>query len=111
MTIASVVIGHDEHKPGWIVFDEPTNGLDQEAVTILAEYIGGFTPEEFGGQIIVSTFDNEFASLVVKHSTASARNVKQINLRRFNPDLHNSGLQPISINDYAPVTDQESRQQ
>lgn len=105
MTIASVVIGHDEHKPGWIVFDEPTNGLDQDAVTILAEYIGGFTPEEFGGQIIVSTFDNEFASLVVKHSTASARNVKQINLRRFNPELHKSGLQPISINDYAPVTD------
>lgn len=105
MTIASVVIGHDEHKPGWIVFDEPTNGLDQEAVTILAEYIGGFTPEEFGGQIIVSTFDNEFASLVVKHSTASARNVKRINLQRFNPNLHEGGLQPISINDYAPVTD------
>jgi ABC-type molybdenum transport system ATPase subunit/photorepair protein PhrA len=105
MTIASVVIGHDDHKPGWIVFDEPTNGLDQEAVTILAEYIGGFTPEEFGGQIIVSTFDNEFASLVVRHSTASTRNVKQINLRRFTPEIHNGGLQPISINDYAPLID------
>jgi ABC-type molybdenum transport system ATPase subunit/photorepair protein PhrA len=104
MTVASVVIGHNDHKPGWIVFDEPTNGLDPEAVSILAEYIGWFSPQEFGGQIIVSTFDEDFASQVVKHSTASARNVKQINLQRFNRDIHEGGLHPTSIHDYAPDT-------
>lgn len=103
LTVASVVIGHEEHKPGWIVFDEPTNGLDSDAVSILAEYLGSFSPLEFSGQIIVSTFDKDFASMMVKQSTESTRNVKQINLRRFNPSTHTNGLQPISVDDYVPV--------
>jgi ATPase subunit of ABC transporter with duplicated ATPase domains len=103
LTVASVVIGHEDHKPGWIVFDEPTNGLDPEAVSILAEYLGSFSPLEFSGQIIVSTFDKDFASMMVKQSTELTRNVKQINLRRFNPSTHTNGLQPISVDDYVPV--------
>ena len=103
LTVASVVIGNDNHKPGWIVFDEPTNGLDSDAISILAEYLSSFSPQEFGGQIIVSTFDTNFASKLVQQSVASARQVKQLNLRRFNSAVDKGGLQPVSVNDYAPV--------
>jgi DNA repair exonuclease SbcCD ATPase subunit len=107
LTCASVVVGHENHKPSWIVFDEPTNGLDPEATVMLADYLGSFSTGEVGAQIIVSTFDQAFAKRLRISSLASNRSVRHIVLERFNRVKHPNGLRPVTDNNYVPTAPQK----
>jgi ABC-type cobalamin/Fe3+-siderophores transport system ATPase subunit len=84
LTVASVVIGKPEHRPGWIVLDEPTNGLDGKASTYVADYLGSLGTQDLPGQIFVATFDDAFAGRLKSKAIESGRRVRVITLDRFN---------------------------
>lgn len=86
-TIAVVgkVAGTAEHRPGWIVFDEPTNGLDEEGRNQVAEYLGGLSITDVPSQIVVATFDTEFAEKLITKAKATGRRGKHVELQDFKP--------------------------
>ena len=86
-TIAVVgkVAGTAEHRPGWIVFDEPTNGLDEEGRNQVAEYLGGLSITDVPSQIVVATFDTKFAEKLITKATATGRRGKHVELQDFKP--------------------------
>lgn len=86
-TIAVVgkVAGTAEHRPGWIVFDEPTNGLDEEGRNQVAEYLGGLSITDVPSQIVVATFDTEFAQKLITKAKATGRRGKLVELQEFKP--------------------------
>jgi hypothetical protein len=86
MAVVGKVAGTPDHRPGWIVFDEPTNGLDAESCAQVAQYLGGLTTADVPSQIVVATFDPVFAEQLMNCSVAQAqRRVKHVSLPGFQP--------------------------
>jgi energy-coupling factor transporter ATP-binding protein EcfA2 len=86
VAVVGKVAGTPDHRPGWIVFDEPTNGLDAESCAQVAQYLGGLTTVDVPSQIVVATFDPVFAEQLMNCSVAQAqRRVKHVSLPEFQP--------------------------
>ena len=86
MAVVGKVAGTPDHRPGWIVFDEPTNGLDAESCAQVAQYLGGLTIADVPSQIVVATFDTSFAEQLMNCSVVQAnRRVKHVSLPEFQP--------------------------
>jgi hypothetical protein len=61
MAVVGMVAGTPDHRSGWIVFDEPTNGLDSKGCAQVAQYLGALTITDVPCQVVVATFDTVFA--------------------------------------------------
>jgi hypothetical protein len=64
------VAGHvregQQHKVGWILLDEPTNGLDPDHRAMVADYLGSLDRTIMPRQIFVTTFEPEFAARLAR---------------------------------------------
>ena len=86
IAVVGKVAGTPDHRPGWIVFDEPTNGLDAEGCAQVAQYLGSLTLADVPCQIVISTFDTEFAEQLMSCAVFTAqRRVKHVSLPEFQP--------------------------
>ena len=86
IAVVGKVAGTPDHRPGWIVFDEPTNGLDAESCAQVAQYLGGLTIADVPSQVVVATFDPVFAEQLMSCSVLQAqRRVKHVSLPEFQP--------------------------
>jgi hypothetical protein len=88
VAVAGKVAGAPDHPPGWIAFDEPTNGLDEAARKQVAEYLGGMTLQELPCQVFVATFDEEFANELQKAALGAGRKVRRVRMPPFRPGQH-----------------------
>ena len=84
-TIAVVgkVAGTADHRPGWIVFDQPTNALDEKGRNQVAEYLGGLSITDVPSQIWVATFDTVFSEKLITKALTTGRRVKNVELPDF----------------------------
>jgi ABC-type transport system involved in cytochrome c biogenesis ATPase subunit len=85
IAVVGKVCGSAAHRPGWIVFDEPTNGLDEENRDAVADYLGGITTQDLPGQIVVTTFDRPFADRLINEARRNGRRIRHIELPAFVP--------------------------
>ncbi len=85
MAVVGKVAGTPDHKPGWIAFDEPTNGLDDDGRDGVADYLGGMSLADVPSQIVVATFDGVFADRLIKKALTSGRTVGRVVLPTFEP--------------------------
>jgi energy-coupling factor transporter ATP-binding protein EcfA2 len=86
IAVVGKVAGTPDHRPGWIVFDEPTNGLDAEGCAQVAQFLGSLTIADVSSQIVISTFDTEFAEQLMDCAVLQAnRRIKHISLPEFQP--------------------------
>lgn len=85
IAVVGKVCGSAAHRPGWIVFDEPTNGLDEASRFAVADYLGGITTQDLPGQIIVTTFDRPFADRLIDEARRNGRRIRHIELPDFVP--------------------------
>ena len=83
IAVVGKVAGTANHLPGWIVFDEPTNGLDEEGLNQIAEYLGSLKITDVPSQIVVATFENEFAEKLMTKALTTGRRVKHVELPNF----------------------------
>jgi ABC-type molybdenum transport system ATPase subunit/photorepair protein PhrA len=83
IAVAGKVAGATGHPPGWIAFDEPTNGLDDAARYQVAEYLGGMTTQDLPCQIFVATFDEDFADRLQRAALAAGRRVRRVRMQPF----------------------------
>ncbi len=93
LAVVGKVAGSGAHKPGWIAFDEPSNGLDEASRAAVADHLGGLSTQEVPSQIFVATFDQAFADRLIAAGKAAGRRVKHVALpdhqpgRAFNPSI------------------------
>lgn len=85
IAVVGKVFGSAAHRPGWIVFDEPTNGLDEASRDAVADYLGAMTMEDLPGQLVIATFDGAFADRLMACARRSGRRIRQIELSAFVP--------------------------
>ncbi|MFM7806860.1 MAG: hypothetical protein ACKPEA_02885, partial [Planctomycetota bacterium] len=85
IAVVGKVCGSAAHRPGWIVFDEPTNGLDEASRDAVADYLGGITTQDLPGQIVVTTFDRPFADRLIAEARRNGRRIRHIELPDFVP--------------------------
>ena len=86
IAVVGKVAGTPDHRPGWIVFDEPTNGLDAEGCAQVALFLGSLTVADVSSQIVISTFDTEFAEQLMSCAVLQGkRRVKHVSLPEFQP--------------------------
>jgi len=85
IAVVGKVCGSAAHRPGWIVFDEPTNGLDEASRDAVADYLGGITTQDLPGQIVVTTFDRPFADRLIAEARRTGRRIRHIELPDFVP--------------------------
>jgi len=83
IAVAGKVAGTAAHRPGWITFDEPTNGLDESSRDAVADYLGSITTADLPSQIFVTTFDVPFATRLVAAGRSSGRRVRHFELPPF----------------------------
>lgn len=92
------VAGHQgpaqRHKAGWILIDEPTNGLDPQNRDRLADHLGALSMLDMPKQVFVTTFEPSFANrLTDAAKRAGHRRILRITLRDWStrpasaPDL------------------------
>lgn len=87
VAVAGKVFEDPEGRAGWLVFDEPTNGLDVASREAVAEYLGSITNADLPRQIFVTTFDERFAEALEKSCQSTGdRHMIRINLERFVPE-------------------------
>ena len=106
LTVASVAIGTPGHAPGWVVLDEPTNALDQNAVTQLAQYLGSLSNDDLPGQLFVATFDEGFANALREGSRRAGRRVRQVTLGRFDRAQPQRRLTMMTDETFEPAPNQ-----
>jgi DNA repair exonuclease SbcCD ATPase subunit len=85
IAVVGKVLDAASHKPGWIVFDEPTNGLDEQGRRQVASYLGGLSSAEVPCQIVIATFDDQFASCLLEAADKSSRRWKHVALAPYVP--------------------------
>lgn len=86
VAVAGKVFEDPEGRAGWLVFDEPTNGLDHASRQAVAEYLGSITKADLPRQIFVTTFDKCFAEALEKSCQSTGdRYMIRINLDQFVP--------------------------
>ena len=95
IALASGAQGHPGHACGWIVLDEPTNGLDPHHRDVVAEYLGGLSNTDMPCQIIVTTFDDQFVTGLVHAARRSGRRCKVLELPAW-PMVQTQGIRERS---------------
>jgi energy-coupling factor transporter ATP-binding protein EcfA2 len=86
IAVVGMVAGTPDHRPGWIVFDEPTNGLDSNGCKQVAQYLGSLTVADVSCQIVIATFDTAFAEQLMSCAVSQGnRRVKHVSLPEFQP--------------------------
>jgi energy-coupling factor transporter ATP-binding protein EcfA2 len=86
IAVVGKVAGTPEHRPGWIVFDEPTNGLDSKGCSQVAQYLGALAIADIPCQVVVATLDTEFAEQLMSRAVSQGnRRVKHVSLPEFQP--------------------------
>ncbi len=85
IAVVGKVAGMPAHLPGWIAFDEPTNGLDNESRGAVAEYLGSITLNDLSSQIFIASFENEFSKHLIDHAKRSGRRILEVELPPFVP--------------------------
>ncbi|WP_146188474.1 hypothetical protein [Limnohabitans sp. 2KL-51] len=86
IAVVGMVAGTPDHRPGWIVFDEPTNGLDSKGCSQVAQYLGALTIADIPCQVVVATFDTVFAEQLMSYAVSQGnRRVKHVSLPEFQP--------------------------
>ena len=86
IAVVGKVAGTPDHRPGWIVFDEPKNGLDSEGCAQVAQYLGALTIADVPCQVVVATFDTVFAEQLMSCAVLQGkRRVKHVSLPEFQP--------------------------
>ena len=85
IAVAGQVAGAPGHPPGWIAFDEPTNGLDAEARQQVAEFLGSMTTHDLPCQLFVATFDEDFADRLQRTALTAGRRVRRVRMQPFRP--------------------------
>ena len=83
MAVTGYVCDGAEHQAGWIVLDEPTNGLDPTNRCAVARYLGGLTANEMPRQMFVTTFEDGFRTELINAAVASRRRVLEISLEAW----------------------------
>ena len=83
MAVTGYVRDEAEHQAGWIVLDEPTNGLDPTNRCAVATYLGGLDSNDMPRQMFVTTYDDEFRSKLINAALASRRRVLEISLEAW----------------------------
>jgi energy-coupling factor transporter ATP-binding protein EcfA2 len=68
IAIAGHVRAGQEHKAGWILLDEPTNGLDPDNRRLVARFLGSIDREAMPRQMFITTFEREFADLLIEET-------------------------------------------
>ena len=86
IAVTGYVSDASEHKAGWIVLDEPTNGLDPENRVIVAQYLGGLTPSDMPRQMFVTTFEDKFRRELINAAIDCRRTVLEVSLPRWTGD-------------------------
>lgn len=78
------VVGHcvagQAHQAGWVLIDEPTNGLDSALRTLVASALGGLSRDQMPRQMFVTTFDTAFADELLTNACATDRRTLKIEL-------------------------------
>lgn len=86
IAVVGMVSGTSDHRPGWIVFDEPTNGLDSKGCSQVAQYLGALDTADIPCQLVVATFDTVFAEQLMSCAVSQGnRRVKHVTLPEFQP--------------------------
>lgn len=80
IAVSGHVCDGQQHQAGWIVLDEPTNGLDAGNRRAVARYLGGLTADLMPRQMFITTFDEEFRDELVTAGKASGRRILLIEL-------------------------------
>lgn len=105
ITVASVVVGKEDHLPGWLVLDEPTNGLDPHSSAAVSDYLGSMTLEDLPAQLFVATFDEGFAKALREGALKSGRRVRVVTLPVFSR-LPGASFESSSDDTYSPTNTQ-----
>jgi energy-coupling factor transporter ATP-binding protein EcfA2 len=95
IALAAGAQGHAGHACGWIVLDEPTNGLDPFHRNLVAEYLGSLSTADMPCQIIVATFDERFMNGLVEAARRSNRRWKVLELPAW-PLVQTQGIRERS---------------
>lgn len=98
VAVAGYVAEGQEHEPGWVIIDEPTNGLDVENRRKVADYLGGLDRTAMPRQIFVTTCDDTFRRLLVAAAAGSGRRTLELRL----PEWRGRFSAPESI-DHRPT--------
>lgn len=86
VAVAGKVFEGTDGHPGWLAFDEPTNGLDPNSRAAVAEYLGSVSLCDLPRQIFVTTFETAFAEKLLEHAQRiGQRSVLMVTLETFVP--------------------------
>jgi hypothetical protein len=80
ISMGGYVVPGQSHQAGWVVLDEPTNGLDEGHRCTVANYLGGLREDLMPRQMFVLTFEKQFAETLKKAAVDSGRAVCEVNL-------------------------------
>lgn len=83
IAVVGKVAGTPAHLPGWIAFDEPTNGLDDQSREAVADYLGSITVEDLPSQVFVTSFERSFAERLAEVAARNGRRVRLVELPHF----------------------------
>ena len=83
IAVVGKVAGTPTHLPGWIAFDEPTNGLDDESREAVAAYLGSITVADLPSQVFVTSFERRFAERLAEEAARNGRRVRLVELPPF----------------------------
>lgn len=98
VAVAGYAAEGQEHEPGWVIIDEPTNGLDVENRRRVADYLGGLDRTAMPRQIFVTTCDDMFRRMLVAAAAGSGRRTLELRL----PEWRGRFSAPESI-DHRPT--------
>jgi hypothetical protein len=80
VAVAGYVAEGQEHEPGWVIIDEPTNGLDPQHAGLVADYLGGLDTTAMPRQIFVTTYDDDFRRRLIAAGCGSGRRTLELRL-------------------------------
>lgn len=95
IALAAGAQGHPGHACGWIVLDEPTNGLDPVHRDLVAEYLGSLSIADMPCQIIVTTFEEKFMNGLTEAASRGNRRWKVLELPAW-PLIQTQGIRERS---------------
>ncbi len=85
VAVVGKVAGVPAHLPGWIAFDEPTNGLDEASRDAVADYLGSVTVADLPSQMFITSFERSFAERLASEAARNGRRVRLVELPPFVP--------------------------
>ncbi len=80
IAVAGYTCDGQSHAAGWVVLDEPTNGLDPEHQIQVARYLGELGTALMPRQMFVMSFEDEFGRELMKSASDSGCRCAEIRL-------------------------------